>query len=136
MYQILKIWRMNNLPAIQVNMDKPSAIGARIDSKESILRLIKALNAVKLRCFDEISLGIVGPSVVATAQHQRGSSGLLCDSVGSVTAYIVKGARNLVFTEHDDNGEASDIESDVVSGLVEATAVSYADPCLQKRIRS
>jgi len=47
-----------------------------------------------------------------------------------MAADIVKGADNAVFTEYKQNGKASNLKGDVVSGLVEAATMSNAYPGL------
>lgn len=109
-------------------MNEAALVGAGVDGEEGVLRLIEAVDAVELRCFQQAALGVVAPAVVLAAKDERRASDLSGDGVRAVPADVVESARDVVFAQDDEDGEGCQFHGGVVARLDEAAAMRDADP--------
>lgn len=111
-------------------MHETRAISARMDAKQAIFGLVKAIDAFELRRLDKPAFRVIRPAVIAAAQNKGRACWLLGNRVGPVAADIVKCSDNIILTQDKENWEACKLEGDVVSRLGEAAAMCNANPCL------
>ena len=68
--------------------------------------------------------------MIAAAENEGRSRGLLRDGVCSVAAYVVECPRDIVFAQDDQNRKVSNLERSVIARSGEAATVGDAEPRL------
>jgi hypothetical protein len=107
--KIFEIGCTNIIAGVKIDINESIAIGARVDPEQTVLGFVEALDAIKLRSFDKTTFSIVGPTVVAASKYKGRAGRLFRYRVSSVTADVVEGADNTIFTQHDQDRKAGHV---------------------------
>lgn len=128
--QSARLRRRHCRTSIKVHKQKPTFTHDSMNLEETILRLLKPRDVVEMRRLDQIPQRVVTPAMIPTQEDRRRSALLLDDRVRSMATDIVERPRRPVFSSHQEDRKAGDLEGLVVAGFGESAAMREADPCL------
>lgn len=94
-----------------------------MNRKQTILSLVKSGDIVKVRCLDELSLGIVAPAMISTSEDHRRATLLPCHCVCSMTADVMERSHDAIFPQYQENWDTCHFEGMVIAGFGEPVTV-------------
>ena len=95
----------------------------RMNLKQTIMRLIKSRNIIKLRSLHQPTSGIIAPAVITTTKNSRGTSLFSGNSVRTMATHIMERADLVVLTANEKHREPGNVERLIRAGLVELRAM-------------
>ena len=101
-----------------------------MDLKQTILRLIKPGNIIKLRSLHQPTSGIIAPAMIPTTKDSRGPSLFSGNSICTMTTDIMKSPDLVVLASNEKDWEPGNVERLIPPGLLELGAVGKIEPCL------
>lgn len=94
-----------------------------MNRKQTILSLVKSGDIVKVRCLDELSLGIVAPAMISTSENHRRATLLPRDCVCSMATDVMERSHDAIFPQYQENWDTCHFEGMVIAGFGEPVTV-------------
>ena len=120
-------WRV-----VKVDEDQTLVSDMGADWVQSVLCLVKVGDVLELWGLCKVTVGVVGPAVVETAQHDGGALLLSHHRVRSVTADVVEGLDLALLVLDEEELHPHEVVGVVVSSLLKGGGVRSVQPRLHE----
>lgn len=116
------------LACLQVRPDEAESVNMNVDRKQTLLRLVKALNSIETRSLGKLAIESIAPAVILATEYIGRTALSLYNRESSVATDVVKAVDLALAIFDQEERVARDVEFLKVAGLWESDGMCEEHP--------